>query len=103
MRERRWCKYIVPYPSRATHSYPRPSHRPRPERGVSSGNSDKKRVVDTPPASDGGQLRSDGGPWWLSAADAALGLYGALAAGFPDWRTGSVRHSLETLVRKRVF
>jgi hypothetical protein len=39
-----------------------------------------------------------------SKADAALGLCEALAACIPEWRRGSVvRHSLETLVRQRVF
>lgn len=52
---------------------------------------------------DGGRLTSDGGLPWLSAADTALGLCAGLAAGIPDWRHGPVRHSLETLVRQRVF
>ncbi len=52
---------------------------------------------------DGGRLTSDGGLPWLSAVDAALGLCAALAAAIPDWRHGRVRHSLETLVRQRVF
>jgi Transposase DDE domain group 1 len=52
---------------------------------------------------DGPQLTSDGGLCWLSEVDTALGLCTALAACIPDWRSGSVRHSLETLVRQRVF
>jgi hypothetical protein len=52
---------------------------------------------------DGGQLTSDGGLCWLSEADAALGLCAALAAQLPDWRTGPVTHSLEQLIRQRVF
>jgi hypothetical protein len=52
---------------------------------------------------DGPQLTSDGGLCWLSEADTALGLCAALAAHIPEWRRGSVRHSLETLVRQRVF
>ena len=52
---------------------------------------------------DGPQLTSDGGLCWLSAADAALGLCAALAAQLPDWRTGPVKHSLEQLIRQRVF
>lgn len=52
---------------------------------------------------DGPQLTSDGGLCWLAEADAALGLGAALAAQVPEWRRGSVRHSLETLVRQRVF
>src|SRR5438067_5140152 len=52
---------------------------------------------------DAGRLTSDGGLPWLSEADRALELCAALAAGIPDWRRGRVRHSLETLVRQRVF
>ena len=54
-------------------------------------------------AFDGGRLTSDGGLPWLGEADAALGVCGALAAAVPEWRRGPVRHSLETLVRQRVF
>lgn len=52
---------------------------------------------------DLGSLTSDGGLLWLQAADDALGLCHALAAVIPDWRHGPVRHSLETLVRQRIF
>lgn len=52
---------------------------------------------------DGPQLTSDGGLCWLSEADTALGLCATLAQHIPDWRHGSVRHSLETLVRQRIF
>ena len=52
---------------------------------------------------DGPQLTSDGGLCWLWEADTALGLCAALAAQVPEWRRGPVRHSLETLVRQRVF
>jgi hypothetical protein len=54
---------------------------------------------------DGGRLTSDGGLPWLSEAEAVLGLCGRLAAEVPEWRrrAGSVRHSLEALVRQRVF
>jgi hypothetical protein len=52
---------------------------------------------------DAGYLTSDGGLPWLAEADAALGLCAVLAAAIPDWRTGPVQHSLETLVRQRVF
>jgi len=52
---------------------------------------------------DGPQLTSDGGLVWLVEADAALGLCAALTAHLSDWRTGSVQHSLETLVRQRIF
>ena len=54
-------------------------------------------------AFDAGRLTSDGGLPWLAAADHALGLCAALAAGLPEWRRGSVRHTLETLVRQRVY
>ncbi len=46
---------------------------------------------------------SDGGLVWLREADEDLGLCAALAAVISDWRHGPVRHSLETLVRQRVF
>jgi hypothetical protein len=54
---------------------------------------------------DGGRLTSDGGLPWLGEADAVLELCGALAAVLPEWRrrAGAVRHSLEALVRQRVF
>lgn len=52
---------------------------------------------------DGGRLTSDGGLPWLSDADTALGLCAALAAVIPEWRRGSVQHSLETLMRQRIF
>lgn len=52
---------------------------------------------------DAGRLTSDGGLPWLARADQALGLCAALAACVPEWRRGSVRHSLESLVRQRVY
>jgi len=52
---------------------------------------------------DAGRLTTDGGLPWLRAADRDLGLCAAFAAGIPEWRRGPVRHSLETLVRQRVF
>jgi hypothetical protein len=54
-------------------------------------------------AFDGGRLTSDGGLPWLAEADAALALCATLARCIPDWRRGPVRHSLETLVRQRVY
>jgi len=78
-------------------------------------------------AFDGGRLTSDGGLPWLEVADRDLGLCAALAAVIPEWRqrhranrVGQVdrlqlaavipewrqrhlQHSLETLVRQRVF
>jgi hypothetical protein len=52
---------------------------------------------------DGGRLTSDGGLPWVGEAEAVLGICAALAAGVPEWRRGPVRHSLEALVRQRVF
>jgi Transposase DDE domain group 1 len=52
---------------------------------------------------DGGQISSDGGLPWVVHAEAALGVCAALAACVPEWRRGGVRHSLEALVRQRVF
>jgi len=54
-------------------------------------------------AFDAGGLTSDGGLPWLAEADRALGLCAAVAACVPDWRRGPVRHSLERLVRQRIF
>jgi hypothetical protein len=52
---------------------------------------------------DGGQITSDGGLPWVVQAELALGVCAALAACVPEWRRGGVRHSLEALVRQRVF
>ncbi len=52
---------------------------------------------------DAGRLTSDGGLPWLAAADQALGLCAAVAERIPDWRRRAVRHSLDSLVRQRVF
>src|SRR5436190_10594301 len=52
---------------------------------------------------DGGYISSDGGLPWVVHAEEALGVCAALAAGVPEWRRGAVRHSLERLVRQRVF
>jgi hypothetical protein len=52
---------------------------------------------------DGGRLTSDGGLPWVGEAEAVLGVCRALAAAVPEWRRGPVRHSLEALVRQRVF
>lgn len=54
-------------------------------------------------AFDGGRLTSDGGLPWLGEADAALALCATLARCIPDWRRGPVIHSLETLLRQRIF
>jgi hypothetical protein len=64
-------------------------------------------ATDTPlpvlAAFDGGRLTSDGGLPWLGRAEAQTGLCAALAAVIPEWRHGSVRHTIATLVRQRVF
>jgi hypothetical protein len=52
---------------------------------------------------DAGRLTSDGGLPWLAVAERAVGVCAALAACVPEWRRGPVHHSLETLVRQRVF
>jgi len=52
---------------------------------------------------DGGYISSDGGLPWVVQAEQALRVCAALAAGVPEWRRGGVRHSLERLVRQRVF
>jgi Transposase DDE domain group 1 len=52
---------------------------------------------------DGGRLTSDGGLPWLAEADAALDLCAAFAACLPEWRRRPGPHSLETLVRQRVY
>ncbi|MDQ3930888.1 MAG: IS1380 family transposase [Chloroflexota bacterium] len=54
-------------------------------------------------AFDGGRLTSDGGLPWLLEADRQLELCAAIAACVPEWRKGVVRHSVETLVRQRVY
>jgi hypothetical protein len=52
---------------------------------------------------DGGRVTSDGGVPWVSRAEELLGVCAALAGCVPEWRRGGVRHSLEALVRQRVF
>jgi hypothetical protein len=52
---------------------------------------------------DGGRLTSDGGLVWLAEVDQELGLCEKVAHYVPEWRGPSVRHSLSTLVRQRVF
>jgi hypothetical protein len=54
-------------------------------------------------AFDGGRLTSDGGLPWLAEADTALALCATLARQIPDWRRRRGQHSLETLVRQRIF
>ena len=53
---------------------------------------------------DGGRITSDGGLLWLAQTDRDLALCEAVAEHVPQWRGGrSVRHSLVTLVRQRVY
>ena len=52
---------------------------------------------------DAGPLTSDGGLIWLSEAEAEVGLCALFAAQINDWRRGPVRHSLEVLLRQRIF
>ena len=52
---------------------------------------------------DAGRLTSDGGLPWLAEAEETLGVCAAFAACVPEWRRTHIRHSLETLVRQRVF
>jgi hypothetical protein len=55
-------------------------------------------------AFDGGRITSDGGLLWLAKIDGDLGVCEAIAEHVPEWRGGrSVRHSLATLVRQRVY
>ncbi len=54
-------------------------------------------------AFDGGRLTSDGGLPWLAEAEGAVGICAALAACVPEWRHAHIQHSIEALVRQRVF
>jgi Transposase DDE domain group 1 len=54
-------------------------------------------------AFDGGRLTSDGGLLWLAEVDRNLGVCEAIARHVPERRGPSVRHSLTTLVRQRVY
>jgi len=54
-------------------------------------------------AFDGGRLTSDGGLVWLAEADSELGLCERVAEHVPEWRKHEGRHSLEALVKQRVF
>ena len=52
---------------------------------------------------DGPALTSDGGLPWLLAADRALDLCATVARHLPERRAANRTHSLETLMRQRVF
>lgn len=54
---------------------------------------------------DGGRVTSDGGLPWLAEAEDRLGICSAFASCLTDWRKdpSRSRHSLDALVRQRVF
>jgi hypothetical protein len=54
-------------------------------------------------AFDGGRLTSDGGLPWLAEAEQALGICAAFATCVPEWRRAHIHHTIEALVRQRVF
>jgi hypothetical protein len=54
-------------------------------------------------AFDGGRITSDGGLVWLAEADSELGLCERVAGHVPEWRRREGRHSLQALVKQRVF
>src|SRR5215208_387520 len=54
-------------------------------------------------AFDGGRITSDGGLVWLAQADSELGLCERVAEHVPEWRKRKGRHSLEALVKQRIF
>ena len=54
-------------------------------------------------AFDGGRLTSDGGLPWLAEADTTLGLCALVATHIPEWCRRTNQHTLETLVRQRIF
>jgi hypothetical protein len=51
----------------------------------------------------GGRLTSDGGWAWVAEADAALDLSATLAANLPDHRRRRGRHTLQELLRQRIY
>jgi hypothetical protein len=54
-------------------------------------------------AFDGGRITSDGGLVWLSEVDSELGLCERVAEHVPEWRRRKGRHSLQALLKQRVF
>lgn len=54
-------------------------------------------------AFDGGSLSADGGLPWLALVDDQIGICQSLAECVPEWRRGTVTHSIEDLVRQRVL
>jgi hypothetical protein len=64
----------------------------------------KTAALELEAAFDGGRITSDGGLLWLARIDRDLGLCEAMAEHVTEWRgERSVRHSLATLVRQRVY
>ena len=54
-------------------------------------------------AFDGGRITSDGGLVWLSKMDSEIGLCEAISECVPEWRKRRGRHSLDSLIKQRVF
>ncbi len=54
-------------------------------------------------AFDGGRITSDGGLVWLAKMDEESGLCEAISECVPEWRKRKGRHSLDSLIRQRVF
>ena len=54
-------------------------------------------------AFDGGRVTSDGGLLWLAETDSQLGLCEVISEHVPEWRKREGCHSLNSLIRQRVF
>jgi hypothetical protein len=54
-------------------------------------------------AFDAGRITSDGGLLWLAEADSELGLCERMAEHVPEWRRREGRHSLQALIKQRLF
>jgi len=54
-------------------------------------------------AFNGGRLTSDGGLTWLAEANSRLGICEAISECVPAWRKRKGSHSLDSLVKQRVF
>jgi hypothetical protein len=63
----------------------------------------QKSALTLEAAFDGGRITSDSGLVWLAQADAELELCGRMAEHVPEWRKRKGRHSLEALLKQRVF
>ncbi|MBA2713758.1 MAG: IS1380 family transposase [Rubrobacteraceae bacterium] len=62
-----------------------------------------KSALSLEAAFDGGRITSDSGLLWLSEADSESGLCEAISEHVPEWRKRRGRHSLQALIRQRVF